>query len=328
MKNLILVLFSLLIVFSSCDETKEERQAMLPKSSGNLNNIQVVIENDLWSGEIGEAIRKIFAAPVDGLPQQEPLYTINQLPPQSFEGFTQQHRNFIYIQKGKDTNHRIATDLYAKPQKGIFISAPTNEEIIAVIEENAPEILRDFYQMEVNEKHRRMSLSLLDVQPLKDSLGVSLKMPSVYRFAKITDDFAWLRKDIRSGDLNILVYEMPLSSFGNEETRMQEIIAMRDSIGKTHIPGPTEIEGSHMITEKAFSPYLFESQVDGKFAYEVRGTWEVFNFYMAGPFISYIIKDEKNSRYLVIEGFTFAPSVSKRDYQFELDAIIKSAKIK
>lgn len=325
MKNLILVLFSLLIVFSSCDQTKEERQAMLPKSSGNLNNIQVVIDNDLWSGEVGETIRKIFAAPVDGLPQQEPLYTINQLPLQSFEGFTQQHRNFIYIQKGDQSNYRVETDLYAKPQKGIFISAPTNDEIIALIEDNASQIIRDFYEMEIKEKHRRMSLALLDVETLKDSLGVSLKMPSVYRFAKITDDFAWLRKDIRSGDLNILVYEMPLESFENEETRMQEIIAMRDSIGKTHIPGPTE--GSHMITEKAFSPYLFESQVDGKFAYEVRGTWEVFNFYMAGPFISYIIKDKKNSRYLVIEGFTFAPSVNKRDYQFELDAIIKSAKI-
>tara|TARA_R110000850_G_scaffold271031_2_gene404821 strand:+ start:216502 stop:217482 length:981 start_codon:yes stop_codon:yes gene_type:complete len=325
MKNSILVLFSLLIVFSSCDQTKEERQAMLPKSSGNLNNIQVVIENDLWTGEVGETIRKIFAAPVDGLPQQEPLYSLNQLPPQSFEGFTQQHRNFIFVQKGKETNYRVATDHYARPQKGIFISAQTNEELLAIIEDKAPEIINDFYKMEVQEKHRRMSLSLLDIEPLKDSLGVSLKMPSVYRFAKITNDFVWLRKDIRSGDLNILVYEMPLVSFENEETRMQEIISMRDSIGKTHIPGPTE--GSHMITEKAFSPYIFESEVDGKFAYEVRGTWEVFNFYMAGPFISYIIKDEKNDRYLVIEGFTFAPSVNKRDYQFELDAIIKSAKI-
>lgn len=325
MKNSILVLFSLLIVFSSCEQTKEERQAMLPKSSGNLNNIQVVIENDLWTGVIGETLRKIFAAPVDGLPQQEPLYTLNQLPPQSFEGFTQQHRNFIYIQIGNETNYRVAKDHYAKPQKGIFISAPTNKEIIAIIEDKAPEIINDFYKMEIQEKHRRMSLSLLDVKPLTDSLGVSLKMPTVYRFAKITNDFAWLRKDIRSGDLNILVYEMPLESFKNEETRMQEIISMRDSIGETHIHGITE--GSYMITEKAFSPYIFESEVDGKFAFEVRGTWEVFNYYMAGPFISYIIKDEKNDRYLVIEGFTFAPSVNKRDYQFELDAIIKSAKI-
>lgn len=325
MKNSILVLFSLLIVFSSCEQTKEERQAMLPKSSGNLNNIQIVIENDLWTGEVGETIRKIFAAPVDGLPQQEPLYSLNQLPPQSFEGFAQQHRNFIFIQKGNETNYRVATDHYARPQNGIFISAPTNEEILTIIEDKAPEIINEFYKMEIKEKHRRMSLSLLDIEPLKDSLGVSLKMPSVYRFAKITDDFAWLRKDIRSGDLNILVYEMPLGNFENEETRMQEIIAMRDSIGKAHIPGPTE--GSHMITEKAFSPYIFESEVDGKFAYEVRGTWEVFNFYMAGPFISYIIKDEENDRYLVIEGFTFAPSVNKRDYQFELDAIIKSANI-
>src|SRR5690606_2334950 len=154
---------------------------------------------------------------------------------------------------------------------------------------------------------------------------VSLKIPAFYRIAKLTDDFAWLRRDIRSGDLNLLIYQMPLGHFDNEETRMEDIIKMRDSIGKTHIPGPNE--GSYMITEQAFSPYLFQSEINGKFAYEVKGTWEVYNFFMAGPFVNYIIRDEANNRLLIIEGFTFAPSVNKRDYQFELEAIIKSVKI-
>ena len=48
---------------------------------------------------------------------------------------------------------------------------------------------------------------------------------------------------------------------------------MRDSIGQANIPGP--VDGSYMITEAAYAPYLFNSEIDKKFAYETKGTWEV-----------------------------------------------------
>ena len=44
------------------------------------------IDDNLWNGEIGDSIRKKFAAPVDGLPQEEPLFTLNQYPTKVFEG--------------------------------------------------------------------------------------------------------------------------------------------------------------------------------------------------------------------------------------------------
>jgi len=49
---------------------------------------------------------------------------------------------------------------------------------------------------------------------------------------------------------------------------------------------------------------------------------------MSGPFINYAIEDKTNNRWVIIEGFVFAPSVEKRDYMLELEAIIKSIKIK
>ena len=45
---------------------------------------------------------------------------------------------------------------------------------------------------------------------------------------------------------------------------------------------------------------------------------------MAGPFLTYIINDKPNNRKLVVEGFTFAPATEKRDYMFELEAILKT----
>jgi hypothetical protein len=53
----------------------------------------------------------------------------------------------------------------------------------------------------------------------------------------------------------------------------------------------------------------------------------VVNDYMAGPFLNYYIKDSKNNRTLVVEGFVFSPSVRKREYLIEIEAIIRSLKI-
>jgi hypothetical protein len=49
---------------------------------------------------------------------------------------------------------------------------------------------------------------------------------------------------------------------------------------------------------------------------------------MSGPFLNYAIEDKVNSRYIIVEGYVFAPSIAKRDYVFELESIIKSIAIK
>ena len=99
---------------------------------------------------------------------------------------------------------------------------------------------------------------------------------------------------------------------------------MRDYIGSLYIHG-TE-QHSKMITEQAYSPYFFNTKLDGRITYETKGTWEMKNDFMSGPFINYCIIDYKNRRILVLEGFCYAPSKKKRDLMFELESIIKSVK--
>ena len=42
-----------------------------------------------------------------------------------------------------------------------------------------------------------------------------------------------------------------------------------------------------------------------------KGTWEVQNDFMAGPYVNYIIKDTLNKRNIVIEGFSLHPQRAK-----------------
>ena len=79
-----------------------------------------------------------------------------------------------------------------------------------------------------------------------------------------------------------------------------------------------------MITEAAFNPQTKETVLANKQTFETRGKWEVKNNFMAGPFLNYTIVDKENNRLVVVEGFTYAPSVNKRDFIFELEAIAKS----
>ena len=65
--------------------------------SASVNEVSVLIDDQLWNGEVGDSIRNKFASSVIGLPQEEPLFTINQYPIKLLEGFVVNSRNSIVI---------------------------------------------------------------------------------------------------------------------------------------------------------------------------------------------------------------------------------------
>lgn len=319
----ILVLALSIFTFISCETNNK---VALSSSSGNINNLSVVVDNDLWEGSVGENIRNIIGAPLYGLPQDEPLFTMRQMPTAVFSDFARKNRTVLKIEKGKDADTKFYEDVYAKPQKVVVISGQTNKEIVEQINANSQKIISLFKAEEIKEKQRRIKKSLQKDNNIEQSLGLTINFPSAYRVAKEDNNFFWLRRDIKTGTMNFMVYEIPLNKISEGDEAINDVIKIRDSIGKIHVPGP--LEGTYMITEEAYTPFLSKTIVDNKPTYETRSTWEVKDAYMAGPFLNYAIKDEINKRYIVFEGFTFAPSVEKRDYMFEFEAIAKSINIK
>ncbi len=321
----ILSLLLIVITLWSCNNKDSKNKRYLSDSNGNLNHLSVVTDNESWNGAVGETIRSVFAAPVDGLPQKEPLFNINQIPTAVFSDFATKNRIILKIEKGDAPKVIIKRNVYAKPQKVVVIQGKNPQQISRVLTEKKDKIIKALKAEEIKERQRLIAKSLNNDAPLQDSLGISIKFPSFYRIAKATNDFFWLRRDITTGTLNVMVYQIPLDRIKNDSTVVQQIIAVRDSIGKQHIPGPTD--GTFMKTEEAYSPFFFTTTLDNKPTLEMRGTWDVEDAWMAGPFATFLIKDIKNNRYIVAEGFAFAPSVNKRDYMFELEAIVKSIRV-
>ena len=133
-----LVLFVSLVLFS-CQKKNDNLHR---KTTGKINTISVIIDDQLWNGEIGDSIRNKFASPVVGLPQEEPLFSINQYPIKLLEGFMTDSRTIIVVKKAEENKFEIRKNQYASPQNVFHISGKTGTDIISCLEENAPQMIR------------------------------------------------------------------------------------------------------------------------------------------------------------------------------------------
>ena len=317
-KALFLFLFGCFFLVS-CSKIKEQPST---GTTGKINHVSVIIDDQLWKGELGDSIRNKFASPVIGLPQEEPLFTINQYPVKLLEGYMTNSRNIIVVKKEKVSAFSLIENEFASPQNVIHISGKTTQEILDTLENNTEKIIEKIRQTELTEKQRILDTSSLDTKKIEQKFRLMLSVPVGYNYVMERRKFTWLKKEIQSGNVSLLIYQIPLSQVQNKNI-LSKIIRTRDSIGKLYIHG--KARRTEMITERAYAPYFKTVLFDGRTTYETKGTWEMKNDFMSGPFISYAIEDKKNRRLLILEGFCYAPSKEKRDLMFELEAIIKTA---
>ena len=317
------LLLIVIVFFISC---KEQKENTTKQSLEKINTISVLIDDQLWKGEIGDSIRNKFASPVIGLPQEEPLFTINQYPAKLLEGYRTTSRNIIVIKKEPKSKFEITENEFASPQNIVRISGRTGIEIIDTLEKHSNQIIRMIKKSEIVENQRIIDTALINAKRITKKFHASIHIPKGYNYVIVRKKFMWLKKEIPSGSTSLLIYQIPIKNIDNrtQSSIIKSIIKIRDSIGNLYIHGRGK--NTRMITEAAYSPYFSITKLDQKKTYESKGTWELKNDFMSGPFVNYCIIDSRRKRILVLEGFCYAPSKEKRDLMFELEAIIKTIK--
>ena len=312
MKKTAIILFFLITALSCSDN----QQKLLPSSSGNINNISVVTNDELWEGAVGEVIRENFGRPIYGLPQIEPIFSLSHIPSKVFSGFATKSRTILKIDVSENEGVFNFKNTYASPQRIIQITANSPDKIIEIINENLNSIYSTMYFNEIQEKQRRISKNLNKTQTIKNNTGVSLRFPSAYRVAKADTNFVWIRRDIETGSVNLFIQRQ------RNQTELS-IIEKRDSISKIYIPGP--VENTYMSTDLIYTPNTQQINVGGKQVFETRGLWEIEGQFMAGPFLNFQIKLGDDD-FIMLDGFVYSPGSTKREYIFELEAIMRSLK--
>jgi len=316
------VLFLFVAVLFSCSKKKDNSSR---QSTGKINSISIVIGDQLWNGVVGDSIRNKFACPVDGLPKEEPIFDINQYPTDVMEGFVTKSRVIIVVKKGNENRFAVQKNQYATPQNVFHITGKTVAVLLELIEKNTPVIIEKIRKGEFEAQQELLKDSVVTLKSVQKQFHLDLKVPQSYSYSIKNGNFVWLKKEFTSGSTSILVTQFPKSDVNLGGNVLDQVVKIQDSIGTAFIKG--EESSSSMYIDTSYPLYLSKTTLDGNLAYETRGTWRLKNSFMFGPFISFLVVDNRKQRIIYLEGFCYVPSQERRDFMHELETILKGVKI-
>ena len=326
----IAILLVLACLFAACGDNpsatgkqhKRSGNLLTPVSSVNPYEVMVVADDSVWTGYAGQAIQHILDKPLRGLPQDEPQFHKSHIEEKHYDHITNLFRNIFRIEIGKQYTMAkmvVEKDVHSTPQLIMTLHAPNQFEASVYITEHTKGIESLITSEEINREANDLYFkhNIKFAKAVKEMFDCEFYIPVDIKKMKIGDDFIWASDDGLSSIQNICIYSLPYVS--EKMFTKKPYIALRDTIMKRNIPGGHE--GQWMQTNPEFV-WTKNISVNGQYAMEARGLWEMRNDAMGGPFVSHSRIDQKNGRVIVVEGFVYAPDKMKRTMLRRLEAAL------
>lgn len=349
-RSLLLLLLALLL--GSCSNELKQNLQATPTAFGKINSLTILADSSLWNSGFSDSITAYFGAPYIILPQPEPLFDLRQIEPYRLasEPSWQQLRSYLVLadlsDKNSPTTRMVLEDLgeekilqvnregfgtaignnkWAKGQQLVYLLGKNETELRAGIQAAHPAVIR---RLKTREADRVNATAYFDGEnreiqsKIESRTGAQIRIPKSYVMAPIPDtSITWLRKMVSEGSLNILLTKVPYEN--QEQLTKEGLKILRDRLGKEYISSSTP--GTYMRINDNDLPLFTEiTEVNGYYAIEGRGIWEMENAYMAGPFVSYLLHNPSQKELLFLDGFVFAPGHKKRDMMEELNYVLRT----
>lgn len=326
MRKLYLYLPVLLFIFSvSC---KKEKQPLLPKITGKPGEVILVIDQYVWDTEIGIYLNNLLTRPFDALPQVEPSYEPVRIASSAFTNIFKSHRNIIITKispRNKKPRILVQRDIWAKPQIVINIIGPNDSTTVNYLKENGDKLMNLLDQAEINRtinNYKKNKAKGID-ESLRMKHQVSISFPMGYQVSVDSSDFVWISHELSDLTQTVLIYHY---AYTDTNTFIPEyLMRKRNEFTRKYVPGPAR--GSYMTIEPSFPVIFSEYNRDNQYWAEIKGLWRLENGFMGGPFINMTTLDESRNRVVSIDAFVYAPSLDKRNYVRELEAILQTFRI-
>lgn len=326
-----------------------------PRATGRDGEITVVIDSLNWEGEVGEALRETLGGYIETLPAPENRFDLVRqgLSSQSRFDRLQRLKNVVFVAPLSDSTAEAnflrgsfspealrairegdggvvpRDDPWRRLQKVFFVTAETTDQLVQTIKESSPQMIDSFNEI----TRRRLTLDMFEKgrqfdleEQLLDGHGFTVNVQHDYAFATDTTNFVWLRRVLGSDTWRGLFVHYIEGA--NPALLSQEwIVAQRDSLARLYLQGNL---GGWVETDQRRPLTVEQYEIDGRFAMETRGLWQmvgpdqagnIVQFGMGGPFVNYTIFDEETSRLYMLDGMVFAPGYSKRDFLRQLEVI-------
>ena len=309
---------------ASCKHSGE-KETILPAISGKAGEVAVVCSRSDWEAEPGNAIRDIMAQECPFLPQVEPMYTLFNVPTQSFSKIFEVHRNIIWLNIGENYQEPrmiLNNDVWASPQTVVRFEAPDADAVAGLIRANADTLLAIFEQAErnriINSSREFEDLSIR--RQVVQFAGGAPCIPVGYTIKKITSDFMWISNETTFTNQSILIYKYPYTS--PEDLTGKALAAKRNAVTQENIPCTTE--NSYVIINPMIEPGSRNLRYKSRDFVEMRGLWEAYNDFMGGPYVSHSFINPQTNEIIVLDAFVYAPKYPKRNYLRQVESILYS----
>ena len=326
MRYTILILIGLLV--ASCTTTTKKSQGSTRRTTDSAPyELLLVCDKDWLATSDGTVFKECINPEIIGLPAPETNFKLISINPSAFSKTFQGFANIVVADFGskytKPQMH-IASDVYARGQHVVYLTAPDSHSLAVLATERAAQATDFFITSELQREReiimRKNSPQLFNA--VKKQFGYTMYAPASIDKVKVGKDFIWASSDAEDNRLNICVYTLPLTA--DSLPTASRFIELRDSVMKINIEG--ERDGQYMQTNWK-TVFARITEFKGQPMVEARGLWEMHADMMGGPFVSYTRIDTIRHLTVTAEGFVFAPEKKKRPYIRELEAALQTLKI-
>ena len=323
-----------LIMMTGCKSFYDLSSA--DNATGTPYELVLVCAQPEWQSELGDTLQAILKQPVKELMQYEPMYNVMRILPNNFKSLTERHRNIIVVNVDPsiaESGISVNYDLTAKPQIYITLKGPNTQSLTKYVSDHRDNIL---YVLEKAECDRTINYaSKYFAEPLREDIfnkfGMDLAVANDYQLRTSSDDMIWISKEFPMASQGFFIYKYPYE--GKESLSAEALIKARNRFA-SRIPGPAD--GSYMSTVNKipneagddYIPFIPEYRtllIGDRPWIEMVGLWDVENYFMGGPYVSYTTLNKATNEVVTIDCYVYYPKTKKRNMLRELQHLVYMA---
>ena len=302
-------------------------------AQGRPYELILVCGQPQWQSELGDTLRYFLEQPVKELPTYEPAFDVMRIMPNNFKSLTKKHRNIVSVivdESISEPEIKVEYDVTAAPQIFVTIKGPANASVAKYVSENRENLL---YVLEKAERDRTINYARRYYSEpmhelLKQTFGVDMYIPDNYKIRTTSDDMVWISQEYPAASKGFFVYKYPYE--GTQSLTAESLIKARNRFAQ-RIPGPAD--GSYMITvdkiaDETGEDYIpFQSEhrairIGERPWIEMVGLWDVENYFMGGPYVSYTTVNQATKEVITIDCYVYSPKEEKRNMLRELQHLV------
>lgn len=302
-------------------------------AQGRPYELVLVCAQPQWQSVLGDTLSYFLERPVNELPTPEPSFDVLRILPNNFKSLTERHRNIVVVNVDKEFTEpsiSVRYDVTAKPQVFVNIKGPDNQTVADYVGANGENLM---YVLEKAERDRRVDYAKRYMsQPLSDlilqNFNVDITLPDNYTLRTQSPDMVWISQEFPTASQGFFIYKYPYT--GENSLSLDALVKARNRFA-SRIPGPSD--GSYMHTVNKIPDQTGEEYVPFKPVYntirigeqpwiEMVGLWDVENYFMGGPFVSYTTVNPNTNEVITIDCYVYSPKKEKRNMLRELQALV------